>query len=472
MSALIDDLMAKGVEHALTMGAHFAEAKGEDTFSRNIEVINREVRTASESRNIGIGIRVFRKKGIGFSFANILDNESVRKAAETAFKIAKASSKKALIKLKLKETKPTVEKAVTTVKKHPKDVALDEKKDLCLRQCETALKQSKKIVNVTGRFGEYWGSISYFNSEGTKVSHEPLLVGLGITCIAKKGSILVDAQNGYGGSSGLNIFAQKGKTPENFGENAAKWAVEKLKAKPAPAGKFPALVDPRLAGVLAHESFGHMSEADGVMMGFSPLTGKIGQRLGTENVTIIDEGLPKEGGYKIFFDDEGVPCKRVEILKKGILASYLHSRETAHALKMEPTGNARSQDYSFDPIVRMRNTYFEAGDWKREEALEDLKRGIYAIDTAGGQAESDGTFLFKAVRGYWVENGEKKYPLRDVALSGNILEFLKSIDAVCNDLKIFSFPFGACGKMAQRALVGLGGPHIRVKEVVFGGMAK
>jgi TldD protein len=138
---------------------------------------------------------------------------------------------------------------------------------------------------------------------------------------------------------------------------------------------------------------------------------------------------------------------------------------------MEPTGNARSQDYSFEPIVRMRNTYFDAGDRKPEEALNELKQGIYAIDTAGGQVSDTGTFLFKAVRGYWVENGELKYPLRDVALTGSILELLRNIDAVCNDLKISTTPFGGCGKMNQRAYVGTGGPHIRAKNVLFGGVA-
>jgi TldD protein len=117
----------------------------------------------------------------------------------------------------------------------------------------------------------------------------------------------------------------------------------------------------------------------------------------------------------------------------------------------------------------MRNTYFDSGDWKPEEALSELKHGIYAIDTAGGQVEDTGTFLFKAVRGYWVENGELKHPLRDVALTGNILQLLKNVEAVCNDLEISSNPFGGCGKMGQRAFVGTGGPHMRVKSVLFGG---
>ena len=471
MSLQIEDLMDKAIKHALKLGAYFAEVKGEDTKTLNIEAINNEIRTVSEIRNIGIGVRVFYGKSSGFSFSNVLDETNVFHAVDTAMQIAKASTKKTLIKFNLAAVNAIEEKKLTNVSKHPKDVSLDEKKDLCLRQCKTAMAISKSIANTTSGFGEYHGTIYYANTEGTRVSYEPLLVGLRVSCVAKKDANIVDARDSHGGSFGLDEFEKGEQTPEKMAENAANWAIEKLKAKPAPAGKFDSLIDPKLAGVLAHESFGHLSEADFVVIGGSPLTGRIGQTLGTKHVSIVDEGLPDKGGYKIFFDDEGVPCARVEILKKGVLRNYLQSRVTAKALKMEPTGNARSQDYSFEPIVRMRNTYFDIGDWKTDEALRELKQGIYAIDTAGGQVEDTGTFLFKAVRGYWVENGEPKYPLRDVALTGNILELLKNVDAVCNDLLISSNPFGGCGKMNQRAFVGTGGPHLRVKNVLFGGVA-
>jgi len=469
MSSQIQDLMGKAIQHALTAGAYFAEAKGEDTITRQIEVVNKETRTVSQVRNIGIGVRAYVGKANGFSFSNILDQESVLHAAEAAVKIARASSKKTLMKLSLAEVKAVKEKKTTSVDKHPRDVSLDEKKDLCLRQCQTAMGAGKQIANVRSIFGEYHGAIYYANTEGTEVSYEPLLIGLAVGCVANKGDLIVDARDVHGGSLGLTTYEKGKHTPERMAENAAKWALEKLKAKPAPAGKFDAVIDQSLAGVLAHESFGHLSEADFVVVGGSPLTGKMGQKLGTDVVTIVDEGLPQSGGYTLPFDDEGVPCRHVEILKNGILNGYLHSRMTARVLKAEPTGNARSQDYSFEPIVRMRNTYFAPDNRKPEEALSELKQGIYVIDTAGGQVQETGTFLFKAIRGYWVEKGEKKYPLRDVALTGNILELLKKVETVCNDLEISSNPFGGCGKIEQRAFVGTGGPHMRIKDVQFGG---
>jgi len=469
MDLQIEGLMTKAVKHGMKIGASFTEAKGEDTITGRIEAVNNETREVSQVHNIGIGVRVFYGKGNGFSFSNVLDEENVLQAVEMAMKIARASTKRTLVDMKLADVKLIEDKKSTSVSAHPREVSLDVKKDLCLRQCQTAMSFNKQIANVSSLFGEYHGTISYTNSEGTRVSYEPLLIGLRTTCVAKKGNMIADAYDTHGGSVGLDTFEDQSHSPETMAENSAKWAVEKLKAKPAPAGKFDALIDQRLAGVLAHESFGHLSEGDFVVVGGSPLSGKIDQRLGTEIVTIIDEGLPEAGGYRIYFDDEGVPCGHVEILKEGVLKYYLQSRVTARALKMAPTGNARSQDYSFEPIVRMRNTYFAPGSYKLEEALGGLKKGIYAMNTAGGQVDGTGTFLFKAVRGYWVEDGELKYPLRDVALTGNILELLKNVDVACNDLELFATPFGGCGKMEQRAFVGLGGPTMRVKNVLFGG---
>ncbi|HML02269.1 MAG TPA: TldD/PmbA family protein [Candidatus Bathyarchaeia archaeon] len=471
MSSNIEDLMDKAIKHAISTGARFAEVKGEDTKTLTIGAINREIRTVSQVSNVGVGVRTFFKKSSGFSFSNVLDEKNIFRAVETAMKIARASTKKTLVDFKPAPVKTILEKKTTSVDKHPKEVSLEDKKDLCLRENSTAIEVSKNISNVNGTFGEYYGTIYYASSEGTKTSYEPLLTGLRVVCVAKRGATIVDAQDGHGGSIGLSTFEEEAHTPESMAKNAANWALEKLKAKPAPAGKFEALIDPRLAGVLAHESFGHLSEGDFVVIGGSPLSGKIGKELGTEDVTIIDEGMPEKGGYALPFDDEGVPCNRVEILKKGVLRHYLQSRVTATALKEEPTGNARSQDYSFEPIVRMRNTYFDRGDRKFEEALKELNQGIYAIDTSGGQVEDTGTFLFKAVRGYWVEKGELKYPLRDVALTGNILELLKKIDTICDDLRIDATPFGGCGKINQRAYVGTGGPHIKIKDVLFGGAA-
>ena len=258
-------------------------------------------------------------------------------------------------------------------------------------------------------------------------------------------------------------------------EAAVRLMKEQLKAKACPAGEFRALVENRLAGVLAHESFGHLSEADFIVTGMSPISGKIGERLGTEHTTIIDEGTPdiaKYGGLWIPYDDQGTPASETVVLEKGVLKHYLQDRGTAKHLKAEPTGNSRAVHYAFGPIPRMTNTYFKPGDLTEEEALENLGTGVYAIQTAGGQVEGDGSFLFKAIRGYWVEGGEIQHPLREVSLSGNILQFLNKVEGCTKDLLLTGGYFGGCGKEGQFPLpCGLGGPKMVVADVRFGGKA-
>jgi TldD protein len=178
------------------------------------------------------------------------------------------------------------------------------------------------------------------------------------------------------------------------------------------------------------------------------------------------------GGLWLPYDDQGISTGITTVLDKGILKHYLHNRGTANKLKQKPTGNARAVQFVFPSIPRMTNTYFAAGDLSEEEAVELLDTGVYAFQSYGGQVEGDGSFLFKARRGYWVENGEIKHPLREVSLSGNILDLLAHVLGGTKEVKLTSGYFGGCGKGGQSPLpVGFGGPRLVIDEVAFGGEA-
>lgn len=281
------------------------------------------------------------------------------------------------------------------------------------------------------------------------------------------------ASDGKSGSIGLEYYERNDLTPEDFGKNAALWAKEKMKAKTAPAGKFDALCENTLVGVLAHESFGHLTEGDFVVTKSSPLYNKLGERIGSEHVTIIDEGTPSFKDLSFLwlpYDDQGIKTTRTILMEHGVLKGFLHSRTTSKLLNHEPTGNARAVNFTFAPIPRMKNTFFIPGDLTEEEAIEQLKTGIYAIQTSGGQVRMDGSFVFKAMRGYWINNGKKEYPLKDVVLTGNIIQFLKNIKGATKDMELNSNYFGGCGKDGQYPLpVGMGGPKLLIENVRFGG---
>lgn len=468
------DLLRYGCIEGEKIGADFCELRFDDLSLRTMIKENEQIKEINLIKRCGIGISTYFKGVVGYSYTAELTQKALREAVKRSFGIAKASSRIAKLKLELDEQRPSKSaKEEMKFRKHPSELSLLEKKEMLDRITSSAKENGKRISSVIGLYGELFGEKMFTNSEGTELSWKTSVVDLRVNVTSKdKAGNLVDEGDGIGGSFGIEKFEENSYTPERLGENAAHWASEKLKAKSAPVGEFKALCENILVGVLAHESFGHLSEADFILTNSSPLVGKIGERIGSEVVTIVDEGVcdSKYQGFYLPFDDQGVRTEKTVIMENGVLRTYLHTRSTAKLLKGKATGNARAINFTFAPIPRMKNTYIQPGDLTEEEALEELHEGIYAIRTAGGQANMDGSFLFKARRGYWIEDGEIKYPLKDVALTGNILEFMGNVEGATRDLEIQSGYFGGCGKGGQFPLpVGLGGPKLLVKKVRFGG---
>jgi len=467
------------VEYGDKLGAEFVEARFDDLVLRTLNRINDNWKDVILRSRAGTGITCYYGGASGYSFTASEGKKELRETVSRAFKMAKAAAGAATIKLSF-DRRPKIKSQKAEkfpVKIHPSTKDLTYKTDLVNRAVENAKEFGKKISNVTGLYGEMYGHKLFTNSEGSTVDWNFEVVDLRCLVTSKTESgALVNGVEGHGGTKGMEFFNTKGSTPEDIGEKAGTRAKEQLKARSCPAGKFRALVENRLVGVLAHESFGHLSEGDYIVVGGSPLTGKIGTRLGTEHATIVDHGTPnisKFGGLWLPYDDQGTKANKTIVLDKGVLKYYLHSRGTAQYLRQEPTGNCRAVHFGFIPIPRMTNTYFTPGDLTKEEALELLGTGVYAIQTAGGQVEGDGSFLFKAIRGYWVEKGEIREPLREVALSGNILHLLSKVEGGTKDLRFSAGYFGGCGKSGQSPLpCGLGGPELVISEVTFGGKAK
>ncbi|MEM4735157.1 MAG: TldD/PmbA family protein [Candidatus Thorarchaeota archaeon] len=473
------DLLNHCVEKGESLGAEFVIARHEDLTLRTISRHDEHWKNImSKSRN-GIGVSCYVDGVLGYSFTAITDRENIDSAVATAVKMAKVSSETSTMRLPLAEMPQRREHRhrILSPRMHPSEVDQSSKMDLVQRVTDTARSIVPDAKNIRGMYGELYGTKTVVNSDRSEISWEFLICDLRVSIVARSDSgNAVVAFEGSGGTFGLEHFQIKDKTPEAIGTLAGETIVGQKKARMCPAGRFRALIESRLCGVLAHESFGHLSEADFVVTGLSPLTGKTGQRLGTEHATIVDTGMPdveKYGGLIVPFDDQGTPATRTVVLQNGVLNHYLHDRGTARALGQSPTGNARAVDFSFAPIVRMTNTYFEPGDLTHDEAMELLKTGVYAIGSYGGQVEGDGSFLFKALRGYWVEHGEIQYPILEVSLSGNILELLGRVEGATRDLRLWSGYFGGCGKHAQSPLpVGSGGPELLMDGVTFGGKAQ
>lgn len=460
------------------LGADFVEARYDDLTLRALQRINDIWQDIQIKSRMGFAITTYVDGVSGFSFTPSTERKDIRSTVEKAYKMAKASSRAAKLKLPFERRSAVKsQKSDTpTVKIHPRDRELNQKIDMVNRASEAGREHGENIRSIHIRWGELYGPKMLVNSDGSEIDWEFLVADLRVNITSKtdSGAMVVGAM-GQGGTFGLEEYEKEEFTPEKIGELAGSRATEQLKAKACPAGKFRALVEENLVGVLAHESFGHLSEADFIVTGGSPLTEKIGQTLGTEQATIVDGGVPdikKYGGLWLPYDDQGIATNQTTILDKGVLKHYLHNRGTASKLEQEPTGNARAVSFVFPPIPRMTNTYFLPGNLNDDEAIEQLGTGIYAIQTSGGQVEGDGSFVFKAIRGYWVDNGEIQYPIREVALSGNILDLLSKVEGGTKELKLRSGYFGGCGKGGQSPLpCGMGGPKLLINDVTFGGEA-
>ncbi|UCE10467.1 MAG: TldD/PmbA family protein [Candidatus Thorarchaeota archaeon] len=472
------DELQRSVEAAEKMGAEFVEARFEDLTLRTLERTDDIWKDIQIKSRMGIAITSYVEGVTGFSFSASTKTSDILVAAEKSVKMAKASSSAAKLKLPFEDGDPIESKSSDTlsVKIHPRDQDLGYKTDLVNRMVETAREHGESIRNIRGLYGELYGTKQLVNSDGSKIDWQFLVTDLrvSVTSMTQSGA-MVRGADGKGGTHGLEIFSEDETTPEAIGEAAGSRSKEQLKAKACPAGKFRSLIENRLVGVLAHESFGHLSEADFIVTGGSPLTEKLGTTLGTEHATIYDGGnvdIDKYGGLWLPYDDQGIPTSITTVLKEGVLKHYLHNRGTAAKVGQDVTGNARAVTFAYPPICRMTNTYFAPGDLTEEEALELLDTGVYAIQSMGGQVQGDGSFLFKAIRGYWVERGQIQYPIREVALSGNILELLSKVEGGTKELKLSSGYFGGCGKGDQFPLpTGLGGPMLVIDGVTFGGEA-
>lgn len=229
-------------------------------------------------------------------------------------------------------------------------------------------------------------------------------------------------------------------------------------------GSYTVVLSPEAAGVFAHESFGHKSEAD-FMVGDENMKKEwaIGTKVGADILSIVDSGLEAGSGY-VPFDDEGSPAGKTFLVKNGILTGRLHSASTAAELGENVTGNARSIGFEFEPIVRMTTTYILVGDLTKEELFQNVSDGLFVNTIKHGSGMS--TFTIAPSLAYKIENGRITDPVNISVISGNVMKTLGEIDGLSDTVELKSFVGGGCGKMEQfPLLVGFGGPYVRVKEL-------
>jgi len=285
------------------------EARYEDLTLRTLDRSDDTWKDIQVMSRMGLGVTCYIDGVSGYSFSSGIAVKDVRAATLKAFTMAKASVPSAKLKLPFKKAEAVKSRPSDTLRPaiRPSQRDLTFKTDLVNRMVEAAKEHGANIRNVRGLYGELYGKKVLTNSDGSQIDWDLLVTDLWcfVTSRTDAGAMVMGMEN-HGGSVGLEHYEKKGKSPEDIGREAGSRAKEQLKAEACPGGKFRALVENRLVGVLAHESFGHLSEADFVVTGASLLTDKIGTHLGSEPASIVDAGVPDiktYGGLWLPFDD-------------------------------------------------------------------------------------------------------------------------------------------------------------------------
>lgn len=444
--------------------AEYSEVRAQKLKKTLLTLKEGRVEAAKQGIESGVALRVLVNGAWGFSSVGSLDLQKLKTAVSNACSMAKALSVRMKKPIKLAETKVVTDKIIADAKKNPTTISMEEKIKTTLEINQSSLSYDKRVKSCTIDYLDLFGTNYYSTSEGTFIEQDKLYVWSRITSSAFSNGGFTFSREEIGSTAGYEIFDKQ--PPTVIGEKVAKRAVSQLEAKPVKGGKSTVVLGPNVVGVFVHEAFGHLAEADLALSG-GVLSNRIGKKIGSNIVTLYDDGTVKDAFGSFKYDDEGVPSQKTLLVKDGLVKGLMHNRETAQKFNMSPTGNSRGESFRVEPIIRMRNTYMAPKDHSFDELLEGISSGYYMKSFRGGQANLDGTFQVGVQEAYEIVDGELGNPIRNVSISGNTLETLLKIDAVGNDFELWP---GRCGK-GQTAFVCDGGPHIRIKEVIVGGSA-
>jgi len=461
----LKDVLRKTIDVAVQkFGAEYAEVRAQKLFKTMLTLKEERVEATKQGIENGVALRVLVNGAWGFASVGTLNTETLANAASDACKMAKAASSRLKKPIKLAEAKAVEDKVSMKPKKDPSKIPIEDKISTTLSMSEIILGYDSRIKSCTIDYLDLTGRTHFMNNEGTYIEQDNLYVWSRLLATAVETGVFTYSREEIGSTAGYEVFDIE--TPEIVGKRVAERAVKQLKAKPPKGGANPAILGPNVVGVFVHEAFGHLAEADLTLSG-SVLLDKLGKKIASDIVTFYDDGSI-EGAFGSFkYDDEGIPTQKTLLVKDGVIVGLMHNRDTAQKFNAKLTGNARAEDFRFEPIIRMRNTFIEPKDYSFEELLEDVKFGYYLKNFRGGQANLDGTFQVGIQEAYEIVNGEMGASIRNASISGNTLETLLKVDAVGKDFELWP---GRCGK-GQTAFVCDGGSHVRVKEVLVGGSA-
>ena len=421
------------------------------------------VREGSHSIDQGVGIRAISGQKTGFAYSDEIVLPALTQAATAARSIA-SQGNNASVKAWQKNSPAALYDST-----NPLDSISAENKVALLKKLDNAARKKDERVKqvMIGLIGSH-STVLVANSDGTLSGDVRPLVRLNVNIIVEENGRIEKGGAGGGGRFGYEYFIND-DLALGYVDEALEQALLNLEADAAPAGTMPVVLGPGWPGILLHEAIGHGLEGDFNRKKTSAFSDRIGERVASPEVTVVDDGTIANRRGSLNVDDEGTPTSCTTLIERGILKGYMQDKHNSRLMGVAATGNGRRESYAHLPMPRMTNTYMLGGDRDPEEIIASVDKGIYAAQFGGGQVDiTNGKFVFSASQAYKIENGKITTPVKGATIIGNGPDVLTRVSMVGNDMALDS-GIGTCGKDGQSVPVGVGQPTILIDEMTVGG---
>ena len=434
----------------------------EEVFSENISYDDNKIKNASFDQDRGFGIRTVLGDSSNFFHSSNLDEDSFNfgvKCVKKGLKTQPINNKQGFSKTN--EILYSNENPLMSFNLDQKISLLED-----INSYARAKDQSVKQVSIS--LNANFQNVEITKDNGTFFHDLRPLVRLNVNISIEKNGKVETGSYGTGGRFSYDTIFKE-KTWKCAVDDAFMQANVKLIAKQAPAGEQTVILGPGWPGILLHEAVGHGLEGDFNRKKTSAFHDLVGQKVASDQITVVDDGTIPDRRGSLTIDDEGTPSQNTVLIENGKLKGFMQDRLNARLMKTKPTGNGRRQSYSHIPMPRMTNTYMLSGNYQHDELIESTKKGVYATQFSGGQVDiTSGKFVFSASEAYEIIDGKIGKPLKGATLIGNGPEILKEVTMVGDNLELDK-GIGTCGKDGQSVPVGVGQPSLKISKLTVGG---
>ncbi|NLS12155.1 TldD/PmbA family protein [Vibrio sp. SM6] len=449
------------IDHALFLGADFAELFVERNQTHTVQLASRDIDKVNSGIDFGIGIRLFFGHKVLYGYTNRTDEEELKRITTLLAAKDRRDALNHSVPLNFKRT-PFHHPCTLPLNQ---DTYLEQKIRLLHQLDDVVRSESSAISQFMGSVFQREQQIALFNSRGLSVEDSRHYIRISGNAVALKDGEQTSGMENPGALMGWE-FAER-IDPRGLGEMIAQQALIKLGAAPCPSGEMPVIIGNGFGGVIFHEACGHLLETTSVAKQASVFHDKMGEKIANAAVNAVDDGTLINEWGSINIDDEGNPTQRTQLIKNGVLTSFMVDEMGGLKTGYTPTGSGRRQGYQFAPTSRMRNTFIEAGDSSLDDMLASVERGIYAKKMGGGSVQpGTGEFNFAVREAYLIENGKITRPLKTATLISTGPKVLNEISMVGRDLE---FAPGMCGSVSGSVPTTVGQPTLKVDNILVGG---